>query len=99
MKAAAGTAVTIAALLFSGCSVSQVIDTGGDTKCKDFVTQDEKKQTEEVSKMLKDARLKDKSGAQPTPAEISTTRLSAVTYCQTVGKADQDSKINEAPHA
>jgi acid stress chaperone HdeA len=28
--------------------------------------------------------------------EISATRLSAATYCQTVGKPD--SKISEAPH-
>ena len=43
--------------------------------------------------------LKDKNGAQPTPAEISTSRLSAVTYCQSLGKADQDSKISESAHA
>ena len=85
MKATVPIAIAIAALLFSGCSVSQVINTSGDPKCKDFIAQDEKKQTEEVSKMLKD-----KSGAEPTTAEISTTRLSAVTYCQTVGKPDPD---------
>ena len=99
MKVAAATAGMILALLFSGCSVSQVVNTGGDTKCEDFITQDQKTQTEEVSKMLTDARLKDKSAAQPTPAEISTSRLSAVTYCQSLGKADQDSKISEAAHA
>lgn len=91
MQAMAPIAMVIAALLFSGCSVSQVINTGGDTKCKDFITQDENKQTEEVSKMLKDRN------ADPTTAQIDTTRLSAVTYCQTVGKPDPDSKISEAP--
>jgi hypothetical protein len=30
--------------------------------------------------------------------EISSTRSLAVTYYQTVGKADPDSKISEAPH-
>ena len=94
MRATARIAIVLAALLFSGCSVSQVINTGGDTKCKDFITQDENKQTDEVSKMLKD-----RSGADPTPAQIDTTRSSAVTYCQTVGKPDPDSKISEAPHA
>jgi acid stress chaperone HdeA len=84
-------ATAIAMLLFSGCSASQVINTGGDTKCKDFTTQDEKNQNEEISKMLKD-----KSGAEPNNLEISATRLSASTYCQTVGK--EDSKISEAPH-
>ncbi|WP_407662933.1 hypothetical protein [Mycobacterium tilburgii] len=64
-----------------------MINTGGDTKCKDFTTQDEKKQNDEVSKMLKD-----KSRADPNNIEISATRLSAQTYCQTIGK------ISEAPH-
>jgi acid stress chaperone HdeA len=91
MKRIAPAAVAIAALLIGGCSASQVINTGGDTKCKDFTTQDEKKQSDEVSKMLKD-----KSGADPSTLEISATRLSAMTYCQTPGKPD--SKISEAPH-
>jgi acid stress chaperone HdeA len=91
MKRIAPAAIAIGAVLFSGCSASQVINTGGDTKCKDFTTQDEKKQSQEVSKMLKD-----KSGADPSNIEISATRLSAMTYCQTVGKPD--TKISEAPH-
>jgi acid stress chaperone HdeA len=91
MKPIAPTTIAIAMVLFSGCSASQVINTGGDTKCKDFTTQDEKKQNEEISKMLKD-----KSGAEPNNLQINTTRLSALTYCQTVGS--QDSKISEAPH-
>lgn len=84
-------AITVGALLFTGCSASKVINTGGDTKCKDFVTQDEKKQDEEISKMLKD-----KSGADPASLEISATRLSVSTYCKTLGTPD--SKISEAPH-
>jgi len=60
-------------------------------KCKDFTTQDEKKQSDEVSKMLKD-----KSGTDQTTMEITATRLSATAYCQTVGKPD--SKISESPH-
>lgn len=91
MKYIAATAIAISVLLSSACSASQVINTGGDTKCKDFTTQDEKKQNDEVSKMLKD-----KSGTDPTNVEISATRLSAVTYCQTLGKPD--TKISEAPH-
>ena len=91
MKRFAPPAVIIAALMFSACSPSEVINTGGDTKCKDFVSQDEKKQSEEVSKMLKD-----KSGTEPASLEITATRLSVQTYCQTVGKPD--SKISEAPH-
>lgn len=63
----------------------------GDTTCKDFTSQDQKKQDSEISKMLKD-----KSGNDPNNAEITATRLSAATYCQTLGKPD--SKISEAPH-
>jgi acid stress chaperone HdeA len=84
-------AIMISALLFSGCSASQITNTGGDTKCEDFITQDEKKQGEEVSKMLKD-----KSGTDPANLEISATRLSVATYCKTVGTPE--SRISEAPH-
>lgn len=91
MKLIAPAAIAIAILLFSGCSAAQVINTGGDTKCKDFTTQDEKKQNDEISKMLRD-----KSGADPKGVEVTTTRLSALIYCQTFG--NQDSKISEAPH-
>jgi acid stress chaperone HdeA len=91
MKYIAAAAIAISVLLFSACSASQIINTGGDTKCKDFTSQDEKKQNDEVSKMLKD-----KSGTDPTNVEISATRLSVMTYCQTLGKPD--SKISEAPH-
>ncbi|OBJ03978.1 hypothetical protein A5660_19600 [Mycobacterium alsense] len=91
MKRIAAATIATAALLSGACSASQIVNTGGDTKCKDFTSQDEKKQNEEVSKMLKD-----KSGSDPTNVEITATRLSAMTYCQTVGKPD--TKISEAPH-
>ncbi|SPM39144.1 hypothetical protein MNAB215_1326 [Mycobacterium numidiamassiliense] len=89
--AAITTAIAAAGILLSGCSASQVINTGGDTQCKDFGTQDEKKQNDEISKMLKD-----KSGQDPTNLQISATRLSAQTWCQTLGTPN--SKISEAPH-
>ena len=91
MKRIALATIPVAAVLFSGCSASAVINTGGDTKCKDFAAQDDKKQNDEISKMLKD-----KSGTDPNNIEVTATRLSALTYCQTVGT--QDSKISEAPH-
>jgi acid stress chaperone HdeA len=69
MKPIAPATIAIATLLFSGCSASQVINTGGNTKCKDFTTQDEKEQNQEISKMLKD-----KSGTEPNNLEISSTR-------------------------
>lgn len=91
MRAIPPATLALAALLFSGCSASQIINTGGDTQCKDFTTQDQKKQNDEITKMLKD-----KSGAEPNNLEITATRLSALTYCQTLGKPN--TKISEAPH-
>jgi acid stress chaperone HdeA len=91
MKRTGAAALAIAALLLGGCSASQIINTGGDTKCKDFKTQDEKKQDSEITKMLKD-----KSGNEPNNLEVSATRASALIYCQTIGTPD--SKISEAPH-
>ncbi|ORW95525.1 MULTISPECIES: hypothetical protein [unclassified Mycobacterium] len=91
IKQTAAATIALAALLSGACSASQIVNTGGDTKCKDFTGQDEKKQSDEVSKMLKD-----KNGSDPTNAEITATRLSALTYCQTLGKPD--TKISEAPH-
>lgn len=84
-------AVSAAVAILSGCSASEVVNTGGDTKCKDFITQDEKKQNDEVSKMLKD-----KSGQDPNNLELTATRTSVTVYCQTLGK--EDTKISEAPH-
>ncbi len=84
-------AASAVAAAMSGCSASEIVNTGGDTKCKDFLTQDEKKQNDEVSKMLKDS-----SGQDPTNLEITATKASAVIYCQTLGK--EDTKISEAPH-
>ena len=75
-------------LVLVGCSPAI---TGGDTKCKDFIGQDEKTQNEAVAKMLKDEK-----GADAAQLEITGTRLAVQTFCQTVGK--QDSKIKEAPH-
>ena len=91
MKRTMATAIAIAGLLLTGCSASQIINTGGDTKCSDFKGQDEKKQDSEVSKMLND-----KSGNEPSNLEVSATRTSALLYCQTVGTPD--SKISDAPH-
>ncbi|BBX88529.1 hypothetical protein H5U98_26210 [Mycolicibacterium boenickei] len=75
-------------LVLVGCSPAI---TGGDTKCKDFIGQDEKTQNEAVGKMLKDEK-----GTDAAQLEITGTRLAVQTFCQTVGK--QDSKIKEAPH-
>jgi len=84
-------AASAAAAVMNGCSASEIVNTGGDTKCKDFLSQDEKKQNDEVSKMLKD-----KSGQEPTNLEITATKTSATLYCQVLGK--EDTKISEAPH-
>ena len=78
-----------AAGLLVGCSAPSI--TGGDTSCKSFLGADEKTQTEAVSKMLKDEK-----GQEAAQLEITGTRLSVQTFCQTAGK--EDSKIKEAPH-
>ena len=84
-------AASATAAVMSGCSASEIVNTGGDTTCKDYLTQDDKKQNDEVSKMLKD-----KSGQDPTNLEITATKASVAIYCQAVGK--EDTKISEAPH-
>ena len=76
--------------LLSGCSGS-VINQGGDTKCKDFLTAEEKDQNESVSKMLKD-----ENGTDPSNLEITATRVAAEGYCQILG--NEDTMIKEAPH-
>ena len=91
MKRTALATGAVAALLFSACSPAQFINTGGDTECKDFITQDQRKQNQEITKMLKD-----NSGIEPTNLEITASRLSASTYCQTLGKPD--TTISQAPH-
>ena len=78
----------IAGVVLAGCSPSV---TGGDTTCKDFLAADQSTQTEAVSKMLKDEK-----GSDAATLEITGTRLSVQTFCQTVGTPD--SKIKEAPH-
>ena len=78
----------IAGAVLAGCSPSV---TGGDTTCKDFLAADQSTQTEAVSKMLKDEK-----GSDAATLEITGTRLSVQTFCQTVGTPD--SKIKEAPH-
>jgi acid stress chaperone HdeA len=72
-----------------GCSAPSI--TGGDTSCKDYLGADDKTQNEAVSKMLKDEK-----GTDAAQLEITGTKLSVSTFCNTSGKAD--SKIKEAPH-
>lgn len=77
------------ALALTGCS--KVINEGGDTTCKTFLSQDDQKQTDVITKMLKDEGKKD-----PAQLEISAARTSATTYCKTL--ASDNSKIKDAPH-
>jgi acid stress chaperone HdeA len=80
----------VSVALLSGCS-SEVLNQGGDTKCKDFLTAEEKDQNESVSKMLKDEK-----GTDPSNLEITATRVAAQGYCQILG--NEDTMIKEAPH-
>ena len=82
--------VVAAAALMTGCSTA-LGNQGGDTKCKDFISADEKTQNEAITKMLKD-----EGKNEPAKLELTGTRLAVQTYCQTVGT--QDTKISQAPH-
>lgn len=78
--------------VLSGCSqAEEITNEGGDTSCGDFVSFDEAKQNETITKMLTD-----EGKNEPGNAELSGTRLSVTTYCQVAG--NQDSPIKEAPH-
>ena len=92
MRTKAMTGVAVAGLglgvLLSGCGAKVE---GGDTSCKDYMTADDSDQQTAVSKMLKDEK-----GTDAAQLEITGTKLSVQTFCQTAGK--EDSKIKEAPH-
>ncbi|MCV7012432.1 hypothetical protein H7I40_08505 [Mycolicibacterium madagascariense] len=75
-------------VLLSGCGAKAE---GGDTSCKDFLAANDSDQQTAVTKMLKDEK-----GSDPAQLEVTGTKLSVQTFCQTSGK--QDSKIKEAPH-
>ena len=79
-----------AAALATGSS-SSVANQGGDTRCKDFSSADEKTQNEAITKMLKD-----EGKNEPANIELAGTRMSVQTYCQTAGT--QDTRISDAPH-
>jgi len=75
-------------VLLSGCGAKVE---GGDTSCKDYMSANDADQQTAVSKMLKDEK-----GTDAAQLEITGTKLSVQTFCQTAGK--EDSKIKEAPH-
>lgn len=78
----------IAGVMLAGCSPAV---SGGDTSCKNYLSQGEQTQTDAVATMLKDEK-----GTDAPQLEITGTKLSVQTFCQTAGK--EDSKIKEAPH-
>lgn len=72
-------------------SCSGVLNQGGDTTCKTFLSQDENTQNDEINKMLKDKNQTDPNGLQ-----TMATRNSVIAYCKTLG--NDNSQIKEAPH-
>jgi acid stress chaperone HdeA len=92
MRTKAMTSVAVASMalgvLLSGCGAKVE---GGDTSCKDYMKANDGDQQTAVSKMLKDEK-----GTDAAQLEITGTKLSVQTFCQTAGK--EDSKIKEAPH-
>jgi acid stress chaperone HdeA len=87
MTGVAATCLAFGALL-SGCGAKVE---GGDTSCKDYLAANDSDQQTAVSKMLKDEK-----GTDAAQLEITGTKVSVQTFCQTAGK--EDSKIKEAPH-
>ena len=79
-----------AAAVVSGCS-SAVMNSGGNTTCKDFIAADEKTQNETITKMIKD-----EGKNEPSNLELTGRRVAVQTYCQTVGTPD--AKISQVPH-
>lgn len=82
-------AALVCTAILTGCS--DVINQGGDTTCKTYLTQDDSHQNDEVTKMLKD-----ESKAEPSGIQVSASRAAVATYCKTLG--NEKSKIREAPH-
>jgi acid stress chaperone HdeA len=87
MTSVVAAGVALSALL-SGCGAKAE---GGDTSCKEYLAANDADQQTAVSKMLKDEK-----GTDAAQLEITGTKLSVGTFCQTAGK--EDSKIKEAPH-
>ncbi len=87
MTSVMAASLTFGALL-SGCGAKVE---GGDTSCKDYLAANDADQQTAVSKMLKDEK-----GTDAAQLEITGTKLSVGTFCQTAGK--EDSKIKQAPH-
>lgn len=77
-----------AGALLSGCGAKVE---GGDTTCKDYLAANDADQQTAVSKMLKDEK-----GTDAAQLEITGTKLSVSTFCQTAGK--EDTPIKQAPH-
>lgn len=91
MRALKGLAVAGAAVVLTVTGCSKVINEGGDTTCKTYLSQDDGKQTDVVKKMLKDEGKGD-----PAELEVTAARTAATTYCKTLGS--DNSKIKDAPH-
>ncbi len=85
------TSVMAAGVVLSALSGCGAKVEGGDTSCKDYMAANDADQQTAVSKMLKDEK-----GTDAAQLEITGTKLSVQTFCQTAGK--EDSKIKEAPH-
>ena len=82
-------AVLVSTAILTGCS--SVVNQGGDTTCKTYLTQDDSHQNDEVTKMLKD-----ESKNEPSSIQVSASRAAVAAYCKTLG--NEKSKISEAPH-
>lgn len=77
-------AVALAALavMVPGCSNGILGNRGGDTRCGDFLSQDEQAQRETIRAYLREG------GEDPVNLQIDTTRVIVLGFCRTIGRDD-----------
>lgn len=79
-------ALLVASALIAGCSGSSA-NAGGDTTCEDFLDMSSSEQKDVITTFMED------EGRDLTGMNINLHALSAIAFCNTVGKPD--SKIRE----
>ncbi|AEF40225.1 hypothetical protein [Hoyosella subflava] len=68
--------------LVPACSGGILGNRGGDTRCGDFLSQDEQAQRETIRAYLSE------SGEDPVNLQIDTTRVVVIGFCRTLGRDD-----------
>lgn len=80
---AATAAVLVLSAAVPACSGGILGNRGGDTRCGDFLAQDEEAQRETIR-----AYLRETTGDDPVNLQIDTTRVVVIGFCRTIGRDD-----------